>query len=73
MRNWEGDVVVELVLDSSGKIKSKRIAQPSGHEALDKAALEMVEKAAPFPVPPEILRNGDITITVPVPFQLKNA
>lgn len=73
MRGWEGEVIVELQLDGSGKLKSKKIAQSSGHEVLDKQALEMVEKALPFPIPPDALRNSSFTITVPVPFKLENA
>lgn len=72
IRGWEGEAIVELVLDSNGKIKSKKIAQSSGFEALDKQALEMVDKAAPFPTPPEALRSNSFTITVPVPFKLEN-
>jgi protein TonB len=38
---------------------------------LDKQALEMVEKALPFPAPPDVLRGNNFTITVPVPFKLE--
>lgn len=72
MRGWEGEAIIELLLDNSGKIKSKKIAQSSGFEALDKQALEMVEKAVPFPTPPDALRSTNFTITVPVPFKLEN-
>lgn len=72
MRGLEGEVIVELQLDGSGKLKSKKIAQSSGHEVLDKQAMEMVEKALPFPMPPEALRSSNFTITVPVPFKLDN-
>jgi protein TonB len=71
MRGWQGEAIVELQLDGNGKIKSKKIAQSSGYEALDKQALEMVEKASPFPTPPETLRSSNFTITVPVPFKLE--
>lgn len=73
MRGWEGEVIVELQIDGNGKLKSKKIAQSSGHEVLDKQALEMIEKALPFPIPPETLRNTNFTITVPVPFKLEKA
>lgn len=72
MRGWQGETIVELVLDGSGKIKSKKITQSSGYEVLDKQALEMVEKAIPFPTPPEALRNSTFTIVIPVPFKLEN-
>ncbi|MDO9233196.1 MAG: energy transducer TonB [Methylotenera sp.] len=71
MRGWQGEATVELLLDGDGKIKSKKITQSSGYEALDKQALEMVEKAQPFPTPPEALRGSNFTITVPVPFKLE--
>lgn len=71
MRNWQGEAIVELELDGSGKLKSKKITQSSGYDLLDKQALEMVEKALPFPAPPEALRGTDFTITVPVPFKLE--
>ena len=71
MRNWQGEAVVELQLDGNGKLKSKKIIQSSGHDALDKQALEMVEKAAPFPLPPEALRGNNFSIRVPIPFKLE--
>ena len=71
MRNWQGEAIVELELDGNGKLKSKKIIQSSGHDVLDKQALEMVEKALPFPPPPDVLRGNNFTITVPVPFKLE--
>lgn len=71
MRGWQGDVVVELQLDGSGKLKSKKIIQSSGHSVLDEKALEMVEKAAPFPAPPESLRGSSFSIKVPIPFKIE--
>jgi protein TonB len=70
-RGWQGEVVVELTLDGNGKLKSKQILQSSGHESLDNQALEMVEKALPFPAPPEALRGSNFTIRVPIPFKLE--
>ncbi len=72
MRGWQGEVVVELLLDGNGKLKSKKIIQSSGFESLDKQALEMVEKAAPFPAPPEALRGSNFSIKVPIPFKLED-
>jgi len=71
MRGWQGETIIELELDGTGKLKSKKVTQSSGYEVLDKQALEMVEKALPFPTPPEALRSSNFTITVPVPFKLE--
>ncbi len=73
MRGWQGDVLVELQLDSNGKLKSKKIIQSSGYDVLDKQALDMVEKAAPFPMPPEALRGSSFSIKVPIPFKLESS
>lgn len=71
MRGWQGEVIVELLLDGNGKLKSKKILTSSGYEVLDKQALEMIDKAAPFPSPPEALRASSFSITVPIPFKLE--
>lgn len=71
MRGWQGDVVVELLLDGSGNLKSKKILKSSSYEVLDKEALAMVDKAAPFPAPPEALRGSSFSIKVPIPFRLE--
>lgn len=70
-RGWQGEVVVELLLDGNGKLQSKKILQSSGYDSLDNQALEMVEKALPFPAPPEALRGSNFTIRVPIPFKLE--
>ena len=70
-RGWQGDVSVELTLDSDGKLLSKKIVKSSGHDILDQQALEMVDKALPFPEPPEALRGSGFTVRVPIPFKLE--
>lgn len=72
MRGWEGEVTLELQLDSNGNLTSSKIAKGSSFEALDKQALEMVKKASPFPLPPDALRGRSFTILVPVSFKLDN-
>jgi protein TonB len=71
-RGWQGEVIVELSLDGNGKLRSKQILQSSGYDSLDQQALEMVEKALPFPPPPEALRGSNFTIKVPIPFKLES-
>ncbi len=69
-RGYEGDVLLDLKLDGNGNVLSAKIKESSGYESLDKQALEMLRKAAPFPAPPESLRNRTFNITVPVSFKL---
>jgi len=72
MRGWQGDCLLDLKIDGSGNVLSADVKETSGFEALDKQALEMVRKAAPFPTPPEALRGRSFNITVPVSFKLEN-
>lgn len=71
MRGWQGEAKVDLQIDSSGNVLTSKIHDSSGYEVLDKQALEMVIKAAPFPVPPDALRGRVFNILVPVTFHLE--
>lgn len=71
MRGWQGETLVELQLDGSGKILSSKIQTSSGHDVLDKQALEMVMRATPFPPPPAVLSGQPFTLLVPISFRLE--
>ena len=71
MRGWQGEALVELQLDGSGKILSSKIQTSSGHDVLDKQALEMVMRATPFPPPPAVLSGQSFTLLVPISFRLE--
>lgn len=63
----EGIASVRLVIAANGSLTSAQITQSSGHFALDQAAKRMVQKAAPFPVPP----GSTFQVTVPITFALR--
>jgi periplasmic protein TonB len=71
MRGWQGDCILDLKIDSTGNVLSVSVKESSGFEVLDKQAMEMARKAAPFPAPPEALRGRSFNITVPVSFKLE--
>jgi periplasmic protein TonB len=71
MRGWQGEVLLDLKLDSNGNVLSATVKESSNYEALDNQALEMARKAAPFPAPPEALKGRSFNITVPVSFKLE--
>jgi periplasmic protein TonB len=71
-RGWEGTALLDLKIDSNGNVLSSVVRESSGYDALDKRALEMVQKAAPFPAPPKILQGRTFNISVPVAFKLAN-
>jgi protein TonB len=69
--NWEGRVGVRIQFNAEGRRASISVASSSGHEVLDKVALDMITKAF-VPVPPA-LRGREFTIDIPVIFNLKEA
>lgn len=65
----EGTVVVNVTIGTGGIIISAVIEKSSGYASLDKAALEAVRKAGPFP-PPTGYGLGQISVSVPLVFKL---
>jgi TonB family protein len=60
-----GTTHVNFWLDGNGKVTTSQIKTSSGSDALDQAALAMVQRASPFPAPP----NGTaIEVNVPIRF-----
>lgn len=51
----EGTVVIQLTIDSDGRVQDKDITSSSGIDLLDEAALQLITKADPFPKFPSAL------------------
>jgi protein TonB len=60
---WEGEVLLETVVDSAGAVTGCRVLRSSGHEVLDQAALTAVRRWR--------FRNGPGILEVPVRFVLR--
>lgn len=54
----KGTAVVAFSVSSSGGLARVSLARSSGSSALDKAALRVIRKAAPFPAPPSGARRS---------------
>ena len=67
MRKWQGKTVVEMQLAADGSVTRMIVAESSGKEVLDEAALKMVKKSLPLPKPPRGVR----TVKIPVVFRLQ--
>ena len=70
--NWEGDVVVRMVIGANGMISSVTIKTSSGHEILDKQAIDMFTKAKPLVPIPGALRGKEFAIEVRAIYNLKD-
>jgi TonB family protein len=68
-KNIEGLVVLRIETDRSGKLLNLNPAQ-SAHRLLDKAAMEAVERAAPFPQIAASLQGDSFSFLIPVVFKL---
>jgi len=69
-RGWEGVVTVEVLVDAAGRWASASVAQSSGREVLDRAALGALRSAVFRPA----LHDGQTeagTVTARVRFQLR--
>lgn len=64
-----GTVKVAFEIDARGSVASERVAQSSGSATLDKAALLLIKRAAPFPTPPPNAASHDTSFVVPVRFR----
>ena len=69
--NWEGKVVIRMVIGSNGMISAISIVNSAGHEILDKQALDMIQKAKPRVQIPSALRGKEFTLEIPVIYSLK--
>jgi protein TonB len=60
MRGWQGEAIIQILVDANGKVLESRIHTSSGFDILDKQAIKMVNEAN-LPLPPEALRNKPIS------------
>ncbi len=65
----EGTVTVNVTIGISGAIISATVIRSSGYASLDRAALEAVRKAGPFP-PPTGYGLEQMNVSVPLIFKL---
>jgi len=69
-RGWEGEVVVVLSVLPGSAGPELSLGKASGHEPLDRQALEMMKNAASRAAMPDALNGRRFRISVPVQFRL---
>ncbi|MDP1613280.1 MAG: TonB family protein [Sulfuritalea sp.] len=70
LRQWQGTSVLQLELAADGRLLGVRVLSSSGHDTLDRQALEMVREAVPLPSMPAVLAGRPLTVDVPVVFRI---
>ena len=71
--SWQGRVEVRIRVGADGAIASLGLHQGSGHEILDRQALDMIGRAAPQVPLPTALRGRELVVDIPVIFSLRDA
>lgn len=67
-----GNPLLRVRMDRSGNVKLFIVDRSSGHDVLDQAALQMVNRANPFPAPPENYPGGALLeFLIPVTFKAR--
>jgi protein TonB len=70
-RGEQGVVVLAFTIDREGRVLSRRIVTSSGSAALDQETLALVQRAQPFPVPPDEIVGRELSFTVPIRFSIR--
>lgn len=70
LRQWQGTAVLQLELAADGRLLGVSVLSSSGHDTLDRQALEMVRQAFPLPSLPAALAGRPLTVDVPVVFRI---
>lgn len=70
LRQWQGTTLLQLEMAADGRLLAVRVLSSSGHESLDRQALDMVREAVPLPAFPSALAGRPLTVDVPVVFRI---
>ena len=66
-----GTVVVRFTVGTQGELLSSEIAQSSGHQSLEDAAIASISRAAPFPPMPSEANDEPLVVSVPFKFSVR--
>ena len=69
-RQFQGKVIVEFVLMLSGNVGSIKVVEGCRFSILNRAAIQAVENASPYPKPPPGLFSGNLSLRIPIVFEL---
>ncbi len=64
-------ILVNFVIDETGRVLSSEIVRGSGDVSFDEAALAMIRRSDPVPKPPPIVVQEGLNFTLPVIFRVK--
>jgi protein TonB len=69
--NEQGVAHLAFTLDREGHVVASKVVKSSGSQSLDKESLELLQRAQPFPPAPPELAGLQISLTVPIRFNIR--
>lgn len=69
LNGWEGRVVLRAIIRADGHLMDVKVHKSSGHDALDRAALETIKLACPLHMK-HALDSTEVAIYVPIVYSL---
>ncbi len=70
-RGLQGTNSLRMLLDATGRVERFELLESSGSAALDRATLQLLDRAQPLPAPPaELLEGGRVEVIAPVNYSL---
>src|SRR5690606_13748628 len=67
----EGTATVKFTFGRDGHLVDRTVIDPSGHQRLDQATLDMLRKADPLPAVPDDIKGEKLTLSLPVQYLLQ--
>ncbi|MDK9695214.1 MAG: energy transducer TonB [Siculibacillus sp.] len=68
----EGEVMVAIAVGRDGRVLARALHRSGGAPVLDRAALDLVDRAAPLPALPSNFLADRIEVVVPIRYRLKS-
>lgn len=70
-RGQQGTVEVTFAIDRTGKVIARSVRKSSGNANLDQEALAAIDRASPFPLPPDEEPREEPSFAMPIQFKLR--
>ena len=67
----QGVVTVRFTVLADGRISASSIRTSSGHDLLDQATLDLMQRVAPLPKFPRSMTKDSVTISLPIDYSLR--
>lgn len=69
----EGVVTVRFTVSRDGRVSGATIRNSSGHELLDQATLDLLQRVSPLPRFPRSMTRDSVTLTLPIEYSLRTS